>query len=99
VKIILEPADYDPRIYRLTLDFTGYPVDCKWFPLYGKYSQHRNHEVPNKLLDELLVAIKLRRVSGWSVDWDWVRSRRNRRINIYYTMVISDRWNKRNDVG
>lgn len=99
MKIELEPTDYNPRVYRVTIDFTDYPIDSKWFPEYGKYLKRRDTRVPNKLLDELLKQIKLNRVSGWSIDWDWARSYRNKRVNVYYTTVISDRWNKRNDVG
>lgn len=96
MKIELVSTGVDPRIYDVTINFTGYPKDIKYFPLRSRYYSDRLHTVPYRMLDELLKPLKLRRISYWhSVRPDSLR----KRTNIYRTTVISDRMNKRNDVG
>lgn len=96
MKIELLPTEVDPRIYDVTIDFTGYPKDIKYFPLRSKYYTDRLTAVPYLMLDELLKPLKLRRINYWRT----VRpSTYRKRTNIYKTTVISDRMNKRNDVG
>lgn len=96
MKIILEPIDYDPRSYRVTIDFTGYANDPRWFPIHGRLLIRQDTRVPDSVLDGLLATVKLRRIKYWH----YIRPARHwLRTNIYYTVVISDRWNKRNDVG
>lgn len=89
-----------PRIYKLTLDFIGYEADKYWTYHPRKYSYgYRDREVSTAELDKILTDLKLRRLIRWSVDWQSKVSRRDRRYTRYYVTVISDRMNKRNDVG
>lgn len=89
-----------PRIYRLTLDFIGYEADKYWkvYPRRLNYG-YRDMEVSVAELDKILTILKLRRLTHWSVDWHSKISHRDRRYTRYYVTVISDRMNKRNDVG
>lgn len=99
MKIKLEQTGVDPRIFDVEIDFTGYPKDIKYFPWHGTYSRWQDREVPTPMLDKLLEPLKLRRISYWRPEYPWVSRFSAKRTNIYRTTVISDRMNKRNDVG
>lgn len=94
MKIRLENTNVDPRIYDVLIDFTEYSQDIKYFPMIGKSLRWQSPEVPVYMLDELLHYLKLRRITYWRPE-----HRLSKRANIYRTTVISDRMNKRNDVG
>lgn len=97
MQIRLESTGVDPRIFDVTIDFTGYHKEVKYFPYYGKYLRKQQRDVPGYLLDQLLKPLKLRRISGWSIEYNGVPL--SRRFNVYSTTVISDRMNKGYDVG
>lgn len=88
MKIRLENTNVDPRIYDVTIDFTGYHQNVKYSYWRGKHVV----SIPPHTLDDLLKPLKLRRISWW-------RSKEVRYSKVYFTTVISDRMNKRNDVG
>jgi hypothetical protein len=86
-----------PRICTVTIDFTGYHPS-------QHYHEHRlygyNYDVKDETLDCILSDLKLRRISYWKIDRSSLNySFRVRRYLTYSTTVISDRWNKQNDVG
>jgi hypothetical protein len=88
MKIRLETTLTDPRIFDVTIDFTGYPKDNPYFDktLFGYYY----HEATDQALDRLLKPLNIRRISGWKTFHHCARHG-NYRVNIYRTTVISDR--------
>lgn len=97
IRLLGTPA---ARIYTVHLDFTGYQYEAYWTVHPPKYSYRwRDPKVPQERLDSLLESLKLRRITYWSIDRDSWTSHRDRRYVRYYTTVISDRMNKRYDVG
>jgi hypothetical protein len=91
MRVQLTPTS-NARIYKVLIDFKGYPIDSKYFPLQGTYLIRRVDEVSIIMLDEILRPLKLNRIRWWKSHRQMGSGKR---YEVYTTTVISDRWNKK----